>query len=772
MKKFDTLAVRLIVALYLALALAYSITVPPFEALDETEHFGVTRYVADTGRLPVQGDPTLEAYHVRQEASQPPLYYLVAGPLLRATGISTTDTTAYLTPNPYVTCGTENLRANKATLRHDPLAETFPWHNALLALHLLRAGSIVLQAFTVAGVYAIARRVFPNQPGLATLAAALTAFNPQFLIVAASVNNDNLAAPVATWAVYLTVVVLQQGITLRRALVLGALIGLAALAKLTGLLLLALVVIAWLMSQAPSTLSSIFARLSKTHPATPMDKLGLAKIKITWPDFLYLAAVGFVTLGVSGWWYIRNWQLYGDPTGLAPMLDIVGRRGPVPLGLLISELSLVFRSYWGQFPCAFLDSPLYYSAWAVAAGLGLLGAIIGLRRERANPRLAPYLLVVWFTLVFIGWLRWNLITPAPGGRLLFTAVGATSTLLAFGLTSLFSSFIPRSTLHASRLSLLAYGLVAALLLVGILALPMWVRPLFAPPPLQSVASVSPQHPLKAQFGESIGLLGYDLHADALGPGRYVEVTLYWRALQPIKTDYTLALQLAALAPGDTRTLLNFNTWPGGGNLPTAAWPVGPVITDHYRVPLPLDTGVTQAWRLQSLLYDARTGTRLPLTLDGQAGEPALTLGTLRVLGTSGAALPDSARLASPVIFDQAIALSHGQVDGRSSNVRVQLLWQSVKPLPRDVTVFVHAYDAAGRLVATGDGPPMSGNFPTSLWQTGDRVLDEHTLALPAGLALNDVQIKVGLYRPEDTARLETRQGVTRLSEDAVEVWPR
>jgi hypothetical protein len=380
--------------------------------------------------------------------------------------------------------------------------------------------------------------------------------------------------------------------------------------------------------------------------------------------------------------------------------------------------------------------------------------------------------VVWFTLVFIGWLRWNLITPAPGGRLLFTAVGATSTLLAFGLTSLFSSFIPRSTLHASRLSLLAYGLVAALLLVGILALPIWVRPLFAPPPLQSAASVSPQHPLEAQYSESIGLLGYDLHADALGPGRYVEVTLYWRALQPIKTDYTLALQLAALAPGDTRTLLNFNTWPGGGNLPTAAWPVGLVITDHYRVPLPLDTGITQAWRLQSLLYDARTGTRLPLTLDGQAGEPALTLGTLRVLGTSGVALPDSARLASPVIFDLAIALSHGQVDGRSSNVRVQLLWQSVKPLPRDVTVFVHAYDAAGRLVATGDGPPMSGNFPTSLWQTGDRVLDEHTLALPAGLALNDVQIKVGLYRPEDTARLETRQGVTRLSEDAVEVWPR
>jgi len=126
----------------------------------------VVRYVADTGRLPVQGDPALAAYHIRQEASQPPLYYMVAGPALRMTGISTADTSSYLVSNPYVTCGTENIRHNKNVLRHNPFAEAFPWHDALLALHLLRAASAVFQAFTVAGVYAIARRVFPDHPDL------------------------------------------------------------------------------------------------------------------------------------------------------------------------------------------------------------------------------------------------------------------------------------------------------------------------------------------------------------------------------------------------------------------------------------------------------------------------------------------------------------------------------------------------------------------------------------------------------------------------------
>jgi hypothetical protein len=546
MKK-SSLAITLVVAAYLALALTYSVVIPPFEGLDEIEHFGVARYVADTARLPVQGDPSLAAYYIRQEASQPPLYYLLAGPMLRATGISTADTFSYLIPNPYVTCGTENIRADKATLRHDPFVETFPWHTALLALHLLRALSVVLEAFTVAGVYAIARRVFPHWQGVAVLAAALTAFNPQFLIVASGVNNDNIATPVITWAVYLALVVLEEELVFRRALALGVLIGLGALSKLTGLLIAPLVVLAVL----------VHARQEDQRQRS-----------VTW--FL-LSVTGIVTCMVSAWWYVRNWQLYGDPTGLAPMLDVVGRRGSVPLNLLISELGLVFRSYWGQFSCAFFDSNLYYSAWGVITLLGLGGVLVGLRRETSRPtsHFTFCLLPTWLVLVFIGWVRWNMTTPAPGGRLLFSAVGATSTLLAFGLISLFSLLRPRSALFAYIGSTVMAG-------GGLLALLVWVRPLFAPPPMLDATRIKPQHQLDAHFGESIALLGYDLRGDDLGPGRYVDVTLYWRARQPISADYTLAIQLAALAPGDTRTLLNFNTWPGGGNLPTSAWPVGPL----------------------------------------------------------------------------------------------------------------------------------------------------------------------------------------------------
>ncbi len=739
MKKSNLLLIGL-VAIYIALALAYSVVIPPFEGLDEAEHFGVVRYVADFGALPVQGNPSLEAYHVHQEASQPPLYYMLAGPLLRLSHIATSDAPSYLVANPYVTCGAETIRANKATLWHHPFAESPPWRNALLALHLLRAFSILLQALTLIGVYAIARLVFPGKPAISLLALALTGFNPQFLIVASSVNNDNIATPVMTWALYLVVLIVQSGSSLRRALALGCLIGLATLAKLTGLLLLPLAAISYFI---------FYLSNSKIRPSNAGHQplaTGLWHFAIT---------VG-IALAVGGWWYARNWNLYGDPTGLAPMLDIVGRRGPVPLTLLLAELGLVFRSYWGQFPCAFFDSALYYLGWALVSILGVGGAIWGLWCDKnTNPK-AAFILITWFALVLIGWLRWNLTTPAPGGRLLFTAISASSTLLAFGL--------------AWRWPRLGYLGVVGMIGLGLLALPTWVRPLFAPPPIIEAVKLAPQHSLSAQFGDSIELLGYDLNAEQLGPGRFIDITLYWRALQPISANYVLAVQLAAPAPGDTRTLLNFNTWPGGGNLPTAAWPTQQTIMDRYRIPLPSNTGPTQAWQLQIVLYDAQANTRLPLILDGTPAGDLLRLGVYRVAGDQPT-LPESARLTTPITFDQAIALTHATITEQADGIHVQLLWRSLKALPQDVTVFVHAYDATGTLVATGDRPPTGGNFGTSLWQSGDQILDTHLLTLPITLPLNSTRLTVGLYRPENGVRLQTAYGPSseRLRDDEVTI---
>ncbi|RMF30405.1 MAG: hypothetical protein D6759_12020, partial [Chloroflexi bacterium] len=247
----------LILAAFVALGWAYGLVIPPFENLDEIEHFGVVRYVADTGRLPVHGTPDAKAYAYRQEASQPPLYYLLSAGLVRLLGLRADDALRFLRFNPYVACGSVALPFdyNRAILYHDPEGEAYPWQGTLLMLHLLRAWSTLLQTATVVGVYAIARFAFPHRPGLPALAAAIVAFNPQFLQVASGVNNDNLVTPLATWGLYLLLRARQEGLTVRRAVPIGLVIGLAGLSKLSGWLLLplfGLVVLALARRHTPS----------------------------------------------------------------------------------------------------------------------------------------------------------------------------------------------------------------------------------------------------------------------------------------------------------------------------------------------------------------------------------------------------------------------------------------------------------------------------------------------------------------------------------------
>jgi hypothetical protein len=94
MKRTLTEPIPLLLA-FLVLGLAYNFVVPPFENLDELEHFGVVRHIADTGHLPVHGAPEAETYHYRQEASQPLLYYLLSAGLIWLLGLHADDADAY-----------------------------------------------------------------------------------------------------------------------------------------------------------------------------------------------------------------------------------------------------------------------------------------------------------------------------------------------------------------------------------------------------------------------------------------------------------------------------------------------------------------------------------------------------------------------------------------------------------------------------------------------------------------------------------------------------
>ena len=94
--------------------------------------------------------------------------------------------------------------------------------------------------------------------------------------------------------------------------------------------------------------------------------------------------------------------------------------------------------------------------------------------------------------------------------------------------------------------------------------------------------------------------------------------------------------------------------------------------------------------------------------------------------------------------------------GRS--LRLQLYWQALEAPAEDYTVFVHALDGAGQLIAQQDNPPVRGTRPTSAWEPGEVVVDPYDLPLPEDVPPGEVRVIVGLYHWPEGTRLPVRAG--------------
>ena len=729
----------LIVLAFIALTTAWNVLIPPYENLDELEHAEVVRHIWVTGRLPVHDEAEALGFHIRQEASQPPLYHILTAGWSRLLGLPTTPHNPNLVPGDVVACGPAGTFYNKATWKHEPFVRDTMWQGALLTLHSQRGFSTLLQVITLIGVWTLARRAFTNGT-VAELATVLVAFNPQFQLLAAGVNNDNAVIPLATWGLVVGFDLWDHGPTWQRSLLFGILSGLAALSKLSGLGLIGVGGLALLVRIAERRTSF---RDAVAHG-----------LMIVLPAALLVSP-----------WLLRNFRLYGDPTALTPMLAKVGTRGtPIALG----EARLMLLSYWGQLPCSFYPRALYWPYLLLTAA-GLIGLVYGWRRVSRRRRIMMALCTIWFAVIVVAWIRWDIITAATGGRLLFPAIAAMALLLAAGWNAI-----------SPRLVRVWAALLPVWALIVLIAGPM---AMLAPPALMPATTV-PQNPLEASFAGGISLRGYAAEiiqpraACLLVSSAYcaptLDLTFYWQATEPIASDLTMVIQLVSPVPGATDLRFNYNYWPGRGNLPTSAWPVGPMIRDHTRLPLPATTAATQAWQLDLAFVDPTTGERVPVTVDGHDASSSLTLTLLRVPDGQPVPLEDN-QLTAPVSFtvagaSQPTILLQAATATRDAggNWVVTVLWESVAVIDTDVVTFVHSYDDNGQLLGTGDGPPRQGAFPSHLWEPGDRIAGTHTITLDS--ETRPAQIAVGLYLPTSGERLTATQSDAPVLNNAVVVW--
>lgn len=377
------------------------------------------------------------------------------------------------------------------------------------------------------------------------------------------------------------------------------------------------------------------------------------------------------------------------------------------------------------------------------AGLGLTLQTLTVGPIRSGPELAWGWLLLAGLLPLIG--GWRLRKTAAGSALLLWLLLPVAVMFAFGLFS-----------HA----FLKFLLVAA---------PAWC--------LLSAAAVAPRGahaarlPLRiASVAAPAGLaLLAVAGAGAALPGYYAD---------PAARDNYAGIARTVAALGDPATDLVLLNAPGQADVWRYYDPGLPVL------PLPgqrpPDPGQTEAALAAALAQKRRVFALLWAT--DQSDPAGIVEGWLGRNGFKGLeswqgnvrfatfSLPHGlgcTRLQPPAPFGEVATLSQICLNrqGLSAGeiLLLRLHWQPLTAPDRAYKVTVQLLDGANRVIAQQDGEPGGGTQPTSGWQPGQPVADNHAVFVPPGTPPGAYRLIVALYDPQNGQRLATPAG------DALEI---
>ena len=92
------------------------------------------------------------------------------------------------------------------------------------------------------------------------------------------------------------------------------------------------------------------------------------------------------------------------------------------------------------------------------------------------------------------------------------------------------------------------------------------------------------NPLSINFDHQIELVGYEMSTLTPKAGESTDLTLYWRAIQPLSKDYTVFAHI--LDPLTTSIYAGSDATPGGS--PTSGWKAGEIIKDVHTLTVNTD----------------------------------------------------------------------------------------------------------------------------------------------------------------------------------------
>ncbi len=709
------------------LAFFYSVIIPPWEAHDEWAHYRYAAYIAETHHLPDPGRRLTTEFEF-DEASQPPLYYLLAS--LPMHFVDTQDGYAPQV-NPYVSGESAQTGVNMTI--HDPALESFPWRGTILALHLGRWVSILISLLALVVTYRLLRYIAPDHPEIALWGVAFQAFAPQFVFLSAVITNDILVIWLTPLLLYLSLRLIEEGPKPRLTFLVSLVAGLALLTKYLALAIIPLALIAF-----------GWGVWRKRHHAQMWRQLAWS----------FLIFVGMLALtGGSLLW--RNYQYTGvwiprDPVSQQSIITGLERGElAVDWGLLPEALRNGFYTYWVSFGWGNLAPEEWvYAVWLGIIIVGLVGIVLWLAKEsdaRAR-RMVAFLALFVFAAVSFPLLR-ELLHNSPflRGRYMLSTLPVAAWFMVQGWSYLFGPFWRKV-----RWLLVLWPLGLTLILPFTLLLPA-----YAPPKALASPPSDDAYPLDARFGEYATLLGASIWPDEeVQVGQGFAVTLTWRVLSRSDVPYSLSIQLVGAGNQSYASLI---TYPGHGNAATNVWEPGTIFRETYWLVAQPDAPLPTSARVLVTLFNLEaTPAYLPV-FDSQ-GHPAgdsVFFGSLRISPDESLPHPYE-RSTVKADFGQTLQLMNATVEAGVHEpgdvLPVWIEWRALGPGPQDLLLSLQLLDAEGRWVAGDDGPVSEILLPQH-WRADDMLHTTRWFQIPTDLSPGDYRLMVALYRSGDLVRL-------------------
>lgn len=364
--------------------------------------------------------------------------------------------------------------------------------------------------------------------------------------MASTVHHDVLLAALYSLGLWWAVRAIRLSPILRDIAYGGVLAGLAMLTKLSGVTLLPVMVMA------------VFLRgwLTRDWRATLRSGLSI---------------VG-VALAVSGWWYIRNQYLYGDPLGWRMFLMIhshMVRTTRYTLGIFRQEfLGQLLCTFWGGFGymhITFLESSRYLWFLTVFAIVGLLVACVRWvvkGRPFCRSQLGAWAIAcTGLLLIVIAFVRFSVSTLGAGhGRYLFPAAATMGGLLIVELNGFADWRGEKAISIILGLVMLGYGIWAPLAF----AVPKYVGP--EQITLDELEQSTATH-CDWVFDNTVNLAAYSIEPNLAMPDTWLSLRLYWQGVGP-SASRPDAYVRANLIDDAGQTLYSASFWPANSSKTT------------------------------------------------------------------------------------------------------------------------------------------------------------------------------------------------------------